>query len=134
MSHWLSLDLGIARRRIAELETALRDVATLATQQVAGADNPLLTIERTARNALSSERINQPMAIDLEQPAPIANDEPAVWDLVVADMVARDAVGRARYGTRLQPHNGRDALADAYAEALDLCVYMRQALYERDGK
>ena len=73
------------------------------------------------------------MSMDLDQPNPTANDKPAIWDLVVADMQARDKVGEDRYGVRLQPHNGRDALKDAYAEALDLCVYMRQAIYERDG-
>jgi hypothetical protein len=46
-------------------------------------------------------------------------------------MVARDHVGRARYGTPLQAHNGRDALVDAYQEALDLVVYLRQAIEER---
>ena len=51
----------------------------------------------------------------------------------MADMLDRDTVGRKRYGTRLQPHNGRDALVDAYQEALDLVVYLRQAIYERDG-
>ena len=50
------------------------------------------------------------------------------------DMAARDQVGRARYGVPLQPHNGRDALRDAYEEALDLCAYLRQAIMERDGK
>ena len=69
-----------------------------------------------------------------EQPAPVANDGPTVWPLVVADMQARDAVGRERYGVPLQPNNGRDALRDAYEEALDLCAYLRQALLERDGK
>jgi hypothetical protein len=67
-----------------------------------------------------------------DQPPPVPNDRPAVWDLVVEDMRARDAVGRARYGTPLQAFNGRDALADAYAEALDLVVYLRQAIAERD--
>ena len=87
------------------------------------------------------------------QPPPVANDKPAVWDLVLADTVTwerhpravglssdvrvwglvredmrhRDAQGRERYGTPLQPHNGRDALADAYQEALDKAVYLRQA-------
>jgi hypothetical protein len=70
----------------------------------------------------------------IDQPPPVPNARPAVWPLVMADMVERDQVGRARYGTPLQPHNGRDALADAYAEALDLAVYLRQALYERDGQ
>lgn len=69
-----------------------------------------------------------------EQPSPKANDLPAVWDLVVADMRARDAEGRRKYGVPLQPNNGRDVLVDAYQEALDLCVYLRQAIYERDGR
>lgn len=68
------------------------------------------------------------------QPEPIPNNLPAVWDLVLADMSKRDKVGRRRYRVPLQPHNGRDALQDAYEEALDLVVYLRQALYERDGK
>lgn len=66
------------------------------------------------------------------EPAPVPNDAPAVWDLVIEDMRARDAAGLAKYGTRLQPHNGRDALVDAYQEALDLCVYLRQAIFEMD--
>lgn len=70
----------------------------------------------------------------LAQPPPVKNENPAVWDLVLADMQARDKTGLQRYGTRLQGHNGRDALRDAYEEALDLCVYLRQALFEKDGK
>ena len=65
---------------------------------------------------------------------PVANEHPAVWPLVIMDMAARDQVGRARYGVPLQPHNGRDALRDAYEEALDLCAYLRQAIMERDGR
>ncbi len=68
------------------------------------------------------------------QPPPQPNDKPAVWDLVIIDMMERDLSGEEKYGTRLQPHNGRDALVDAYQEALDLLVYLRQAIYERDGK
>lgn len=67
------------------------------------------------------------------QPDPKANDRPAVWDLVLADIAARDDYGKRKYGVRLQPHNGRDVLRDAYEEALDLVVYLRQALYERDN-
>ena len=70
----------------------------------------------------------------VEQAAPIANDQPAVWPLVIMDMAARDQAGRARYGAPLQPHNRRDALRDAYEGALDLCAYLRQAIMERDGK
>lgn len=67
------------------------------------------------------------------QPAPVANDLPAVWGLVMKDMVDRDQTGRKRYGVPLQPHNGRDVLRDAYEEALDLVAYLRQAIYERDN-
>lgn len=52
---------------------------------------------------------------------------------VLADMRERDATGRARYGVPLQPHNGRDALVDAYQELLDAAVYLRQHIYERSG-
>lgn len=69
-----------------------------------------------------------------DQPDPTPNDLPAVWDLVVADMQARDKLGESRYGTRLQPHNGRDSLRDAYEEVLDLAVYLRQQIFERYGK
>lgn len=68
------------------------------------------------------------------EPDPIPNTEPAVWELVQRDMMARNGFGIAKYGTPLQPNNGRNALKDAYEEALDLCVYLRQALYERDGE
>jgi hypothetical protein len=70
----------------------------------------------------------------MSQPPPKPNEYPAVWGLVMDDMRARDELGAKRYGVRLQPHNGRDALRDAYEEALDLAVYLRSAIYEREGK
>lgn len=66
----------------------------------------------------------------VDQPAPKPNTKPAVWDLVIDDMKERDRVGRERYGTPLQPFNGRNALVDAYQEALDLVVYLRQRIEE----
>ncbi len=71
---------------------------------------------------------------DGAQPRPKKNTYPEVWPLVQRDMEARHEFGRKKYGVGLQPHNGRDALRDAYEEALDQCVYLRQALFERDGK
>lgn len=73
-------------------------------------------------------------SLNSEQPAPKQNIHPAVWDLVITDMKERDKIGEARYGTRLQPFNGRDALVDAYQESLDQTVYLRQLIYERDHK
>ena len=65
------------------------------------------------------------------QPAPVRNESRPVWHLVIEDMLARDEGGREKYGTPLQANNGRDVLMDAYEEALDLCVYLRQAIEER---
>ena len=73
-------------------------------------------------------------SLNTKQPPAIGNDQPCVWDLVLADMQERDAMGLRKHGVRLQPHNGRDALVDAYQEALDLVVYLRQAILERDGR
>lgn len=66
-----------------------------------------------------------------DQPPPIPSDRVAIVDLVVADMVERKRVGTERYGTPLQAFNGRDPLVDAYQEALDLVMYIRQAIEER---
>lgn len=69
-----------------------------------------------------------------EQPNPVKNNKPFIKDLVLADLVKRSEIGKERYGTYLQPDNGRDALRDAYEEALDLPLYLRQLLFERDGQ
>jgi len=68
--------------------------------------------------------------VDAQQPAPRPTSGRPIWSLVIDDMCARDQEGRRRYGTPLQAGNGRDALRDAYEEALDLAVYLRQAIEE----
>lgn len=67
-------------------------------------------------------------------PSPEREEETAVWYLVIGDMQERDQIGRKKYGTPLQSFNGRDALVDLYQELLDAVVYLRQVIYERDGK
>lgn len=57
----------------------------------------------------------------------------SIQAMVRSDLVLREAKGVELYGTSLQPFNGRDALTDAYEEALDLACYLRQVLFERDG-
>jgi hypothetical protein len=69
-----------------------------------------------------------------EQVDPTPNNLPYIKDLVISDMGYRAELGKARYNTYLQPHNGRDVLRDTYEELLDACQYIRQLLYERDGK
>lgn len=55
-----------------------------------------------------------------------------IISLMIDDMSERDLMGRAKYGTALMTNNGRSALRDAYQEALDLAVYLRQAVREGD--
>lgn len=66
-----------------------------------------------------------------KQKEPEPNDTPAIADLVILDVRARQEIGQKRYGTDLQANNGRDALVDAYQEAIDLAMYLRQLLEER---
>ena len=66
------------------------------------------------------------------EPRPIPNDGTPIWDLVVADMEERNRIGTQKYGTPLQANHGRDTSTDAYQEALDLVVYLRQVLEERN--
>jgi len=72
-----------------------------------------------------------------EQALPTPNAGPSVQEMVIADIRVRMQVGLERYGTLLQPGNGRDALRDAlrdaYEEAVDLAMYLRQAIAERDA-
>jgi len=67
------------------------------------------------------------------QPKPKENEHEAVWDAVLRDIHERDELGKRKYGVRLQPFNGRDVLQDAYEEALDLVVYLKQAIIERNA-
>ena len=64
------------------------------------------------------------------QPVPVPGHT-RVLNLVIDDLQERAEVGRAGYGTYLETYNGRDSLWDAYQEALDLCMYLRQAIEER---
>lgn len=64
------------------------------------------------------------------EPLPTPNDRPLMHDEMIKDIEARKALGIKRYGVALQPLNGRDAAHDAYEEALDMAVYLRQVKYE----
>lgn len=75
----------------------------------------------------------RPASAATEQPMPTPNDGESIQAMVRADLVEREKLGVERYGTPLQAHNGRNALRDAYEEALDLACYLRQALVESYG-
>ena len=67
----------------------------------------------------------------IDEQAPPTPAQGDMWRKVIEDMEARRLHGIEKYGVPVQPFNGRDPLIDAYQEALDLCVYLRQAIEER---
>ncbi len=67
----------------------------------------------------------------MSQPAPKPG-QGDVWLDVIHDMRERRLDGIAKYGTPVQTFNGRKSLQDAYEEALDLCVYLKQAIKEME--
>lgn len=69
-----------------------------------------------------------------DQPLPVVNDEVSIQDRVIADIERRKAIGLERYGTLLQPFNGRDVLQDLYEELMDALMYVKQAMVERDAE
>src|SRR5689334_1433182 len=128
MTSWRSR--GWTGRATGRLRTGMPRAGKQIPPGAAAAAAPgVMSAETTYRSA----SVDRPVCVEsngyVEQPDPIKNDLPAVWDLVLKDMADRDYTGLRRYNTRLQPHNGRDALRDAYEEALDLAVYLRQAIY-----
>lgn len=53
---------------------------------------------------------------------------------VIEDLRERREKGIESYGVPLRAFNGRDALQDAYEEALDMCLYLKQLMIERQGE
>lgn len=67
------------------------------------------------------------------QPTPKPNNTQPIHEQVIEDIKRRAEVGKQNYGTYLQANNGRDPLLDAYEEAQDLALYLKQAILEREA-
>jgi hypothetical protein len=65
-----------------------------------------------------------------DQPLPTPGKQ-NVQQALIAALGERMEYGVRKYGTPLQTHNGRDALVDAWEEALDLLTYLTQMRLER---
>lgn len=66
-----------------------------------------------------------------EQPAPVTTElSEEICDQVIEDLKFRKKLGFEKYGTPLKSFNGRNALRDAYEEALDLVQYLKQQMVE----
>jgi len=69
-------------------------------------------------------------AATAKQATPKGSGNP-ILGMVLADLTNRALEGTAKYGEPLKAHNGRNPLWDAYQEALDLAMYLRQAIEEQ---
>jgi len=67
-----------------------------------------------------------------DQPLPVPTGGPSMHDKLIEMVLARKKLGLSRYGSLLQAHNGRDVLRDILEELVDACVYVLQAIEERD--
>ena len=63
------------------------------------------------------------------EPEPTEDGQVVLYQ-VLKDLIDRAEVGKKECRTYLKTNNERSALANAYEEALDLCVYLKQVLLE----
>lgn len=54
----------------------------------------------------------------------------SIQELVRRDLLHRERENIRLYGSPVTAYTGRSAILDAYEEALDLCVYLRQVIEE----
>lgn len=70
-----------------------------------------------------------------EQDLPTVNDQEScqstLRDKIKDALDESEKIGIAKYGTALQPLNGRDAIRDIFEEWVDLGVYLEQISRER---
>jgi hypothetical protein len=88
----------------------------------------------TSTSRPTAEMIVIPTRADREhdQKLPEPNERP-VMHKVLTDLIdKRLAIGVERYGTGLQPMNGRDAYRDLVEELVDAAVYTLQIQHERE--
>jgi hypothetical protein len=59
-----------------------------------------------------------------DQPMPTPNDRKVAHQILIEMVQGRLDLGISRYGTGLQPFNGRNSTVDALEELVDLAVYL----------
>src|SRR5690554_990645 len=72
---------------------------------------------------------HETIVIGETQPTPRGTGK-EIGKLVLHDIEKRIEKGIDTYGEPLKAHNGRNAMVDAYEEALDLAIYLRQVIEE----
>jgi hypothetical protein len=84
-----------------------------------------------------SERVTSPGVQDLG-PATVAQMAPdqgygfEIYQLVLKDVIERSEFGARKYGQPLRTTAAVDHLVNAYQELLDLLIYLRGEIHQRD--
>lgn len=132
---WSIIDksnVELYRSEVVQLENLIAETPTSPA-----ADQPEDEVDICGHDSRYPEMGSQPKPSCPEFPdnskcAPIVEHGPVgILPLVIHDMKQRGEMGMKKYGRPLTANNGRDALRDAYEEAMDLCQYLRQAIEER---
>ena len=61
-------------------------------------------------------------------------DQKAVIVKVLDDLLNRAKAGKSKHGSILRSHDGSDGLLNAYIQALDMVIYLRKEIMERESK
>lgn len=116
--YWITKDVSYAGR--SKLSGLGDDWSTrIITREEYQAAGGRMKLECKAENAATSK-----------QSAPKGSGNP-ILGMVLADLTNRALEGKEKYGEPLKAHNGSNALWDAYQEALDLAMYLRQLIEEQ---
>ena len=100
------------------------DVVQLDNPEIEPGFEPFVSIE-------DAQEYKANRAATAKQPTPSGSGNP-ILGMVLTDLTNRALEGKEKYGEPLKAHNGRNALWDAYQEALDLAMYLRQAIEEQE--
>ncbi|MGL5309442.1 MAG: hypothetical protein ACRDAL_02445 [Plesiomonas shigelloides] len=87
-------------------------------------------IKNNPPRIMSEEEFAAEHAATAIQASPSGSGNP-ILGMVLADLTNRALEGKDKYGEPLKANNGRKPLWDAYQEALDLCMYLRQMIEEQ---
>jgi hypothetical protein len=158
-SKWHDVDQRLARAvlRLEDGHDAIRGAKSGGSSPAVRQPESDLHVQVDAVDAVDPARTAAQHGVVVNQPPPIVTDLRPTWEVVIAhveqlqrdgahaylcvdedvlplvlsDMRAHEALGRAVYGTPLTAGNGRDHLIDAYQELLDGCVYLMNELVVR---
>lgn len=91
-----------------------------------------MSVDYTTTQTKPSTMNEFPSVFNLIQGDLLRREQTIPVFLVREDMESRHQYGLKKYGEEMQPFDGNDMLREAYQEAIDMVVYWRQLILERD--